>query len=70
MWVRSQDKCMLINITNGFGILEEGKNYNIHGDSNILSSYSTKERCIEILNELQTLLLDYGNDYIYTMPQE
>ena len=58
LWVRSQDKECLINISN---IQYVYKN-NMHGlgtyydNLKILGTYKTKERAIEVLDEIQNIL--------------
>ena len=58
LWVRSQDKECLTNISN---IQYVYKN-NMHGlgtyydNLKILGTYKTKERAIEVLNEIQNIL--------------
>lgn len=58
IWVRSQDKCKLreTNIVN----------YSYEGGKNIIDcngypvgTYATKERCLEIIDEIQSLLFDF-----------
>ena len=72
LWIRSQDKECLTNISN---IQYVYKN-NMHGlgtyydNLKILGTYKTKERVLEVLNEIQELLMpkivfkDEGRDYI------
>ena len=58
LWVRSQDKECLINVNN---IQYVYKNY-MHGlgtyydNLKILGTYKTKERAIEVLDEIQNIL--------------
>ena len=58
LWVRSQDKECLTNISN---IQYVYKNYN-HGlgtyydNLKLLGTYKTKERAIEVLDEIQNIL--------------
>lgn len=86
LWVRSQDKECLINISN---IQYVYKN-NMHGlgtyydNLKILGTYKTKERALEVLDEIQDKinLIDLGHDfgspmidlknpaYIYQMPEK
>lgn len=75
LWVRSQDKECLINVNN---IQYVYKNY-IHGlgtyydNLKILGTYKTKERAIEVLDEIQKLLKTAEINYclnvmVYEMP--
>ena len=58
LWVRSQDKECLVNVSN---IQYVYKNY-IHGlgtyydNLKILGTYKTKERALEVLDEIQNIL--------------
>lgn len=86
-WVRSQDKECLINVNN---IQYVYKNY-MHGlgtyydNLKILGTYKTKERAIEILDEIQDelissdfmpiekneeVVLTCGSARIYEMPED
>ena len=90
LWVRSQDKTELVKIEevcihideDGFiGIWSYGSNKNL---KYYLGNYSTKERALEVLDEIQRLITDlqylsYGieNDKfcsyrpnVYEMPEE
>ena len=76
LWVRSQDKECLINISN---IQYVYKN-NMHGlgtyydNLKILGTYKTKERALEVLDEIQDLLQNAyvggSNRIVYQMPAE
>ena len=73
LWVRSQDKECLTNISN---IQYVYKN-NMHGlgtyydNLKILGTYKTKERALEVLDEIQNYILLPNTDnsaYVYQMP--
>ena len=76
LWVRTQDKECLTNISN---IQYVYKN-NIHGlgtyydNLKILGTYKTKERAIEVLDEIQDLLqnayIENANRIVYQMPKD
>lgn len=79
LWVRSQDKGSLVCVKNIFIIELSGKyHFFIDGDYNSnLGSYKTKERALEVLDEIQ--LMDFSNNknvkltsygYVYEMPKE
>lgn len=63
LWVRSQDKNLLIPINKPISQFCEGLFY----DGTILGTYKTKERALEVLNEIQnilkskTMIIDSGN---------
>ena len=52
MWIRSQNKGSLIN-TNEIGILKLGNMYNILSGKLILGMYSSKEKALGVLDEIQ-----------------
>ena len=76
LWVRSQDKECLTNISN---IQYVYKNYT-HGlgtyydNLKILGTYQTKERALEVLDEIQDLLQNAYvgslNRIVYQMPEK
>ena len=87
LWVRSQDKECLTNISNIQYIYKN----NMHGlgtyydNLKVLGTYKTKERAIEILNEIQDelissdfmpiekneeVVLTCGSARIYEMPED
>lgn len=77
LWIRTQDKEILLKVDR-FGIEEYNNDYGIVTYERIgtkkefgLGLYKTKERSIEIINELQKALTHYlNNPYIYEMPKE
>lgn len=58
LWVRSQDKRILIKVDNIFLDANYGNKRisTYDGDNTELGTYKTKERAIEILDEIQSLL--------------
>lgn len=73
LWVRSQDKTFLRKV-NTIGIVEGRDFWSI--DENLTVSfgkYKTKERAIEILDEIQNYILLPNTDnsaYVYNMPED
>lgn len=77
MWIRTQDKETLINVN-----CIDMYNINKHEwiieacDSNNLGTYKSKERAIEVLDEIQKLLIAMPrteipfNNIVYQMPEE
>ena len=74
LWVRTQDKECLTNISN----IEYVYKNNMHGlgtyydNLKILGTYETKKRAIEVLDEIQNYILLPNTDnsaYIYEMPE-
>lgn len=74
LWIRSQDKTTLIRSYEIY-ISEQGNTYLIRAKrtSHILGSYSTIERALEILDEIQNLLqnayIGNVNRIVYQMPE-
>ena len=77
MWVRNQSKTSLINCES-FEVTDE--NEIVYGNPFdtyvILGEYSTKERCLEVLDEIEKHILNYtvkNTTYVpvvYQMPKE
>lgn len=75
LWVRSQDKRILQKVDNIFldANYENKRISTYDGESIELGTYKTKERAIEVLNEIQNYILLPNTDnsaYIYEMPKE
>ena len=75
LWFRSQDKCTLEKIT----YLSVGGTYRneiLADDCCSIGKYKSKERALEVLDEIQQLLIEYYQsiDYkivpVYEMPKE
>ena len=56
MWIRSQDKYLLININ----YVSVDENNRIWGDSACLGEYSTEEKAKKVLDEIQDAIEDTG----------
>ena len=62
LWVRSQNKKVLMKID---GVHYDGKNdWRILNGGSVLGRYATEERCLEIIDEIQKLLLSANGDYL------
>lgn len=77
LWIRSQDKTTLIRSYEIYISLSEQQNtYLIRAKrtSHILGSYSTIERALEVLDEIQDLMqnayVGNSNRIVYQMPKE
>lgn len=75
LWVRSQDKRILQKVDNIFlDANYENKRISTYDGDNIeLGTYKTKERAIEVLNEIQNYILLPNTDnsaYVYNMPED
>lgn len=73
LWIRSQDRTFLRKV-NTIGIVEGRDFWSI--DENLTVSfgkYKTKERAIEILDEIEIEIQNYvgtKNEIVYEMPEE
>lgn len=55
LWIRSQDK-QLLKIVNQLEVCEDIDNTWFINDGDILGKYKTKERALEVLDEIQKIL--------------
>lgn len=53
MWIRSQSKKILIEIH----IVEIDSRFNVWGDSSLIGKYSTEEKALKVLDEIQTCIM-------------
>ena len=79
MWVRSQDKKTLVKVDKLIIAYDtDEKIYEIHNVYDSLGTYNTKERAIEVLDEIQTWIEIYeaiknnlfSGHVVYKMPKE
>lgn len=76
LWVRSQDKRILQKVDNIFldANYENKRISTYDGDNVELGTYKTKERALEVLDEIQDLLqnayIGNSNRIVYEMPKE
>lgn len=65
LWIRSQDKEILTKIDSIHYYYDEDNNtHNIDGVYYILGTYKTKERALEILDEIQRFIYSQGKSYV------
>ena len=72
MWIRSQDKENLAK-ANDIGIIDiDGKKGEvwIYVNDQRYAVYSTKEKALKVLDEIQKLIYDYQLDEPFQMPQD
>lgn len=84
MWIRSQNKKVLMKATNIFYDSEENEVLHNEGNGNytVLGKYSTKEKALKVLDMIQESLEPYKvvydkeinvlprNNEVFQMPQE
>ena len=70
IWIRTQDKEMIINCY-AIGINFEDDN-SIYSSGYVLGKYSTKEKALKVLDEIQEFIVYYENisNMVYQMPQD
>lgn len=68
MWVRSQDRKILTNIDD---LAIDGDNQ-MWGDCCLLGKYSSEEKALKVLDEIQELIYFNAKDngFTYQMPQD
>lgn len=74
LWIRSQDRKSLIK-NNGVGLTPSEISIYPIGLNGVLGTYETKERALEVLDEIQKLLKtaelnDDINVIVYQMPED
>ena len=77
LWVRSQDKLKLVKVNYVYAIENKINSFSIYGETidsaPIIGRYETKERAIEVLDEIQNYILLPNTDnsaYVYKMPEK
>ena len=68
MWVRSQDKTILANAQ---GIYIDSR-FSVWADGLLLGEYSTKDKALKVLDEIEELIYDEAeaNGFTYQMPTD
>ena len=60
LWIRSQDKLKLVKVNYVYAIENKINSFSIYGETidsaPIIGRYETKERALEVLDEIQSLL--------------
>ena len=76
LWIRSQDKLKLVKVNYVYAIENKINSFSIYGETidsaPIIGRYKTKERAIEVLDEIQNYILLPNTDnsaYVYEMPE-
>ena len=81
MWIRSQDKKTLVKADKLIiGYDKNEKVYEIHNVYDSLGIYKSKERALEVLDEIQEKIINFefgeanecliSNEVVYQMPEE
>ena len=73
MWIRSQDKELLKNVNSIEIIKFDGEKYTtIQGDGWHLGFYSTREKALKVLDQIQYNIepFEHESTMVYQMPQD
>ena len=72
LWVRSQDRIKLIKVDEVKIETVKGGNTFIYSHATDLGTYTTRERALEVLDEIQKILIDYSkmSRVVYQMPED
>ena len=68
IWIRSQDKEMIINCYALEIDLGDGKS--ICSNGYVLGTYSTKEKALKVLDMIETHLEIHDREVVFKMPQD
>ena len=64
LWIRSQDKEKMLIVKEVFYVLQDNSIVcHLDGIPNILGKYETKERALEVLDEIQKKLMDFKVEF-------
>lgn len=66
MWIRSQDKKILTEIHD----VEIDSANQIWGSGSLIGEYSTEEKALRVLDEIQNREINYPPNEVFEMPQE
>ena len=69
LWIRSQDK-LTLRRCNSLKIEKWEDKYAIVEQATVYGTYKTKEKAIDILNEIETDIMLYDDIYSYSMPED
>lgn len=68
IWIRSQDKNRLIFATNIY-VDDYGSFALLKANSHTIGEYPTKERALQVLDEIQAVIVEYTNTISYNITQ-
>lgn len=66
MWVRSQDRKILTEIHD----VEIDSGFKVWGSGSLIGEYSTEEKALRVLDEIQNLEINYPPNEVFEMPQD
>lgn len=65
MWVRSQDRKILTEIHD----VEIDSGFKVWGSGSLIGEYSTEEKALRVLDEIQNREINYPPNEVFEMPQ-
>lgn len=66
MWVRSQDRKILTEIHD----VEIDSGFKVWGSGSLIGEYSTEEKALRVLDEIQNREINYTPNEVFEMPQD
>lgn len=66
MWVRSQDRKILTKIHD----VEIDSGFKVWGSGSLIGEYSTEEKALRVLDEIQNREINYPPNEVFEMPQD
>lgn len=66
MWVRSQDRKILTEIHD----VEIDSGFKVWGSGSLIGEYSTEEKALRVLDEIQNREINYPPNEVFEMPQD
>jgi hypothetical protein len=66
MWIRSQDRKILTEIHD----VEIDSGFKVWGSGSLIGEYSTEEKALRVLDEIQNREINYPPNEVFEMPQD
>lgn len=66
MWIRSQDRKILTEIHD----VEIDSGFKVWGSGSLIDEYSTEEKALRVLDEIQNREINYPPNEVFEMPQD
>lgn len=66
MWVRSKDRKILTEIHD----VEIDSGFKVWGSGSLIGEYSTEEKALRVLDEIQNREINYPPNEVFEMPQD
>lgn len=66
MWIRSQDRKILTDIHD----VEIDSGFKVWGSGSLIGEYSTEEKALRVLDEIQNREINYPPNEVFETPQD